>query len=523
MSWDEIRYAKQRLSHEQGTIIKDWGGKLPIALIYPNSYRVAMSNLGIHSIYQLLNSYSDIVCERIFWETDRQNSNNPPISLESHRRLDEFAILAFSITYELDYLHVIQILKASRLPLRSVERNSHHPLIIAGGPCITANPIPISSFIDCLCIGEAEIILPQILPLISRDSYNRDELLTLIAQLPGIYAPQYHSGSPVIRQWVKNLDDFPTHSVITTPDTELSNLYLIEVERGCNWGCSFCLASQIFNPIRFRSVNNLLDQAQHGLKIVKRLGLVGAAVFEHPHIEDLLARLRQIGARFSVSSLRINHLSPGILNQLIKAGSRSIALAPEAGSQRLRDIINKNISEDDILYAMHLVASSGIKYLKLYFMIGLPTETDEDIIDIVKLLRKCKSVIDQHRSATRITLNITPFIPKAGTPFQRSPMALLNVLEQHITYLKKNLLSMGIKIKSESLAWSEIQAVLARGDINTADVLAGIDRNSLSNWRQTVNKYQLDIDYYAHQTWGVKAKLPWSMIRLSSHESSTSL
>jgi radical SAM superfamily enzyme YgiQ (UPF0313 family) len=250
---------------------------------------------------------------------------------------------------------------------------------------------------------------------------------------------------------------------------------------------------------------------------------VGAAVFEHPHIDDLLARLRQIGARFSVSSLRINHLSPGILNQLIKAGSRSIALAPEAGSQRLRDIINKNISEDDILYAMHLVASSGIKYLKLYFMIGLPTETDEDIIEIVKLLRKCKNVIDQHRSATRITLNITPFIPKAGTPFQRSPMALLKVLEQNITYLKKDLPPMGIKIKSESPAWSEVQTVLARGDINTGDVLAGMERDSLSNWRQNVKKYELDIDYYAHETWGVKVNLPWSMIRLSPHESSASL
>ncbi|TRZ54009.1 MAG: radical SAM protein [Dehalococcoidia bacterium] len=513
MEWDEVRKARRRLSQEQGTIIKDWGGRIPIALIYPNSYYVGMSNLGVHAIYDLLNNYGEVVGERAFWERENQTQKLPVLSLESQRPLSDFAVLAFSITYELDYFNVVSILNASGIPLYAADRDDRHPLVIAGGACITANPLPLSPFFDCLCIGEAEPILPEMLPMLSEGiSGNRDELLKALASLPGVYVPQYYSGIPVTRQWTANLDDFPTTSTILTPDTELGNLFLIEVERGCHWGCRFCLVSNAFSPMRFRSIGKLIEQAKLGLRYRKRLGLVGPAVSDHPQIEELLVKLRQIGAGLSISSLRIKPLPPTVLTEMAKGGARTIALAPEAGSQRLRQVIRKGFSEDDILEAIGRVAEQKIKQLKLYFMIGLPSETDEDIEEIINLTLKGKDILDRQQTGCRLTLNIAPFVPKAGTPFQWLPMAPLPTLNRRLSRLKNSLPPKGIKLKWESPAWSQIQGVLARGDAKLAEVLANIDEVSLSGWRKATEKYHLDIDFYAHQRWDIEEKLPWAIL-----------
>jgi len=354
MGWNEIEKARRRLSRERGTIVKDWGGRTPIALVYPNSYYLGMSNLGVQAVYSLLNSYDNIVCERVFWEADN------PISLESQRPLADFAAVVFSISYELDYFNVVSILKSSGIPLYTKDRDQSHPLVIAGGPCIMANPAPLSPFFDVLAIGEAEPLVPTMLPIIVEDA-RRDEMLKSLASLAGVYVPQYYSGKPVERQWAKNLDDFPVASVVLTPDTELGDLYLIEVERGCNWGCRFCLVSQCFSPMRLRSIDSLLAQAELGLKYRKRLGLVGAAVSSYPHIEELLPKLTAMGAELSLSSLRIAPLSPVTLRELAKGGARTVTLAPEAGSQRLRRLVKKGITEDDILKAVEKVAEAGIR------------------------------------------------------------------------------------------------------------------------------------------------------------------
>jgi len=509
MSWDEVRKARRRLSREQGAIIKDWGGKIPFALIYPNSYYLGMSNLGVHAIYSLLNSYSEVVCERAFWERDSRQI----LSVESQRPLQEFAVLAFSISYELDYFNVVSILKASGIPLYAADRDERHPLVIAGGPCIIANPMPVSPFFDCLCVGEAEPILPAMLPILAKGiTGRRSDLLKALAALPGIYVPQYYSGTPVVRQWAKNLDDFPVTSVILTPDTELGNLYLIEVERGCNWGCRFCLVSNAFGPMRYRSLDNLINQASLGLKYRKRIGLVGAAVSDHPQIEELLAELRQMGAELSISSLRMKPLSRIVLRELAKGGARTIALAPEAGSQLLRQIIKKGISEADALESIGKVAEAGIKQLKLYFMIGLPSETDEDIEGIIKLTLSGKNILDRQQTGCRLSLNIAPFVPKAGTPFQWLPITQPSILNRRLSLLKKSLMPKGVTLKCESPAWSQVQGVLARGDDKLAEILANIDEVSLAGWRKAVAKSHLDIDFYAHQRWDVNQDLPWSIL-----------
>ncbi|MFC1896995.1 radical SAM protein [Chloroflexota bacterium] len=517
MSWDKVKKDKQRLSREQGTISKDWGGRIPIALVYPNSYYIGMSNLGLHAIYRLLNSYSEIVCERVFWERGDRAERLIPLSLESQRPLSNFTALAFSINYELDYFNIVQILRASGIPLYAADRDERHPLVIAGGPCIIANPLPLSPFFDCLCIGDAEPILPAMLPVLSEGIGGKhDELLEKLASVPGVYVPLAHSGTPVVRQWVSSLEDFPVASTIITSDTELGDLYLIEVERGCNQGCRFCLVNKAFCPMRYRSMEKLVSQAKLGLKYRRRIGLVGPAVSDYPQLEELLIGLRQIGAGLSISSLRVKPLSLAVLRELAKGGAQTITLAPEAGSQRLRQVIRKNISEDDIIESIGKIAEQGIKQLKLYFMIGLPSETDEDIEEIINLAISSKNILDRQQTGCRLSLNIAPFVPKAGTPFQWLPMAPLNILNRRLSLLKNNLAPKGIKVNSESPAWSQVQGVLARGDIKLAEVLASIEQVSLAGWRKAVEKCRVDVDYYVHRRWDVSEKLPWDILDLGT-------
>jgi len=510
MGWDEAKEARRRLAREEGVILKDWGGRLPIALIYPNSYYVGMSNLGLHTLYRYLNSYQDIVAERAFREGDKGQAI---ISLESQRPLSDFAVLAFTVSYELDYFNVVQILKTSGLPLYAAERDERHPLVIAGGPCIIANPMPLVPFFDVLCIGEAEAILPAMLPVISGGiTGKRDELLKALAQLPGVYVPRYPPDTPVKRQWAPSLDEAAVSSVILTPDTELGDLYLIEVERGCNWGCRFCLTRNAFHPMRCHPVDKIIAEAERGLKYRRRLGLVGAAVPDHPRIEELLIKLRQMGAELSVSSLRMKPASHTVLREMARGSARTIALAPEAGSVRLRRVIKKDISEDDILQSVDKIAGRGIKQLKLYFMLGLPSETDEDIAAMIDLALKGKQILDKKQAGCRLVLNIAPFVPKAGTPFQWLPMATLPVLKHRLSFIKSRLQPKGVKVKAESPAWSQIQAVLSRGDETLAEVLANWEDFSLAGWRRAVAKCQLDVDFYAHQRWDINRKLPWDII-----------
>jgi radical SAM superfamily enzyme YgiQ (UPF0313 family) len=373
--------------------------------------------------------------------------------------------------------------------------------------------MPVAPFFDCLCIGEAEAILPLLLPVLTEGiSSRRDDLLRELSKLPGIYVPRYPPVAKIKRQWAVNLDDFPVHSVVLTQNTELNDLYLIEIERGCAHGCNFCLVSQAYSPMRFHSIDQLTKQAETGLKYRRRIGLVGPAVTDYPQIEELLDQLLKMGAQLSISSLRITSLTTRILQQMVRGGLRSIALAPEAGSECLRQTIHKGITETQILEAIRMATEKGMQQLKLYFMIGLPQETEEDIQDLVNLTQAGKKIIDTLQTQTRLILNLSPFVPKAGTVFQWMPMAALEILRQRTSFIKNQLSYQGIQVKTESPQWSEVQAVLSRGDVALAKVLEDIDKESLPVWHQTAEKHGLDLNFYAHKRWEPGQKLPWDIL-----------
>jgi radical SAM superfamily enzyme YgiQ (UPF0313 family) len=510
MTWKTVKEARERLERERGTIYKDWGGKIPIALIYPNSYYLGMSNLGFQTIYGLLNSYDNIVCERVFWEPKRLKAETP-ISLESQRPLPDFDILAFSISYELDYFNVLQVLKAAGIPIFAADRDESHPLVIAGGPCVTANPMPISPFFDCFAIGEGEPILPGFIDTLTEGiEGKKDELLKKLAALPGVYVPALYDGKPIRRQWLADLDSVATTSVILTPDTELGGMYLIEIARGCGWGCRFCLAGFQFRPFRFRPLDSLLAQAEKGLSHVDKIGLLAAAVSDHPEIGELAYRLHRMDAEISVSSLRVRPFSQALLKALAQSGAQTVTLAPEAGSERLRSIINKCVTENDIIEAVDKIAKQGIRQIKLYFMIGLPTETDADIDEIIKLTLTLKERIE--RTVSRITLTVEPFVPKAGTPFQWLAMAPEDVLNERVNRIKNSLARSGIEVRAESVGWTLVQGVLARGDAKLGEVLAKMQRNSLAAWRRALEECNLSASHYVHRELPLDKPLPWAVL-----------
>ncbi len=505
MNWETLEKARRKLASEEGAVIKDWGGKNSVALIYPNSYSLGMSNLGFQSVYGILNEHDHIVCERVFYE------DSEPVSLESQRPLGDFDVIAFSFSYELDYFNAVRILKSSGIPVFASERDEHHPLMIAGGAAVTANPEPLSAVFDCFAIGEAEAILPQLTRVLSEGIESpRDELLRELAMVPGVYVPIFSSG-PVVRQAAKDIGDFSTTSVVLTRETELGDLYLIEIARGCSRACRFCLAGYHFRPMRYRPVESLLEQAKQGLQYRKRLGLVSAAISDHPQIDELVTGLRRMDAEFSVSSVRIKPLSDILLQGLADSGTKTITLAPEAGSEKLRRFISKGISEDDILSAADRVAGYGFKQMKLYFMIGLPTETEEDIVSIIDLAQTMKSVIDKYRFGIHLTLNITPFVPKAGTPFQWLPMATAEDIKHRIGMLRKGLSRKGIEVKADSIEWALVQGILARGDSRLGNVIDSMSKTSFASWKKAYVKAEIDPEII-HREIPWDERLPWSMI-----------
>jgi radical SAM superfamily enzyme YgiQ (UPF0313 family) len=509
MKWSHVEPARRRLAREQGTIVKDWGGKLPIALVYPNTYRVGMSSLGLQTIYRLFNGYADVVCERGFWQP-RFAPDDPVVSIETQRPLADFGVIAFSVSFEMDYAHLVQMLRQARVPLRADERDETWPLVVCGGAAVSANPLPIADFVDAVVIGEAEEIVEPLLDTLQEGLAGpRETLWRALALLPGVFVPPLTAETlpPVQRQWVRHLDGYPTATVIHTPDTEFGDIHLIEVARGCNRGCRFCMAGFTTWPKREHSVDSILKEARRGLAWRDRIGLVGAAVSDYSELDTLAVRLREMNARLSVSSLRVDPLSEPLLQALAESGGQTLTLAPEAGSERLRQIISKGITEADLIHAAERAADYSFRQLKLYFMLGLPTETEEDVDAIAAL---CEAAASRFRG--RVTANVTPFVPKAHTPFQWVAMTSSEVIEVRLRRLERRLRKQRIAVKSESPRWAAIQGILARGDRQLGAVLASLQGTSFRAWQQAMELHGIRPAAYLRAR-ALDEPLPWAFVQ----------
>lgn len=498
MGWEEESANRQRLSREIGFIRKDWGGKISFALIYPNLYSAGMSSLGFQTIYSLLNSSPQVVCERVFYP---ESDHLQVVSVESSRPLMDFSVLAFSLSYELDYVNALEILRKAGIPLLSRDRGERYPLIIAGGPCVISNPEPLSPFFDAFGLGEGEALLPPFMECLQINIHgSRNVLLLNLSQVPGFNVPQV-TKEKVMRQWVKDINAFDTTSAVLTGDTELANMFLIEAERGCERGCRFCLAGHAFKPMRYRTMGKIVNSADRGLQLTKKIGLVGAAILDHPQIEKIVVEIVERGAQVSCSSIRGDALTEKLVKALVKGGDRNLTIAPETGSERLRKLIGKDLSNEGLFKAAELVARYGIKQLKLYFMIGLPFEEEQDMEEIISLVLKLKDIMKTGNSDCHLILNVSPFIPKKGTPFFRYPMARPELLNSRVGKLKAALRTQNIEIKPESIHWSQIQALLSRGDASIAAALSQVKRNTIKDWQMALEESQVDVDYWAHQEW----------------------
>ncbi|MDH7570067.1 MAG: radical SAM protein, partial [Armatimonadota bacterium] len=490
MSWQLKRKARDRVARE---VVLPGGGyrgpaDIRACLVYPNTYQVGMSHLGFQTLHALLNGLEGFSCERAFLPSRDElllfeSSRQLLFSLETQTPLAQFDLIGFSVCYELDYPNLVRVLLLSGIPPFARDRAENHPLVIAGGPCITYNPEPLADFLDACVVGEGEetiAALTQVLRDVSmaRGAARRD-LLAALAQVPGVYVPSLYAvetapsgfavpGSPrrgaperVPRQWVRHLERYPCASLILTPDTQFGDLFCVEVMRGCGRGCRFCLAGYVWRPPRARPRAQILELVAAALPHRRKVGIVGPSISDYPDLPGLLEGIRELGAEVSASSLRADVLWPEPVLSLAQSGETAITIAPEAGLERLRRAVNKSVTDDQIDAAVENALSAGIRRVKLYFMIGLPTETEADVEAIGEMCRRLAS----RPGVRQVHASVNPFVPKPGTPLQWCAMEAERQLEEKRRRLR-NLLRhhRQVELSGESPRSAVVQCVLSRGD-----------------------------------------------------------
>ena len=528
------KFDQKAVDSEKGTIRKSWRSKVSIALVYPNRYHVGMSNLGYQTLYRLFNSYDHVVCERAFLPESNRPQPGRLKTMESGRPVAAADIIAFSLSFENDYPHLLDILDKAGLPLRSHARGQDHPLIIAGGVACFLNPEPIAAFIDCFLIGEAEGILPRFFDIFEPGSNKKKVLKNLARDVPGAYVPAFYQThykddgtlerfepvedvpQKIERICLDDLDQESTCSAVLTRNTAFDQSFLIETGRGCPHGCRFCSAGFVYRPPRFRPVSLLEQSIKQGALLTDRIGLVGAAVSDLPGIEQLCEKFKDQNIRISFSSLRADRLTDSLLAALQQSNVKTATIAPEVGSQRMRQVINKGLTENDILNAATTLVENGIPNLKLYFMVGLPTETAADVEAIISLVKQIKHrFLTSSRARKRIgtiTVSLNSFVPKPFTPFQWAAMDEVRELKRKLKKIKSELRKVAnLKINSDVPRWAYIQAMLSRGDRKVADILALVHANN-GNWAQTLKTVPVNPNFYVHRERELDEQLPWDFI-----------
>jgi len=537
MSWSLKKKSQTLLAAEQGTIRKDWGGKISVALVYPNTYAVGMSNLGFQTIYRHLNAIPDVVCERVFVPDaedadEMRRTATPPFSLESRRPLTDFHLVGFSVTYEGDYINVLRLLAMAGIPLRAAARRAHDPLVLMGGVCAFSNPEPIAPFMDFVVVGEGEELVVELIAAYREGYREREALLTSLTTLDGIYVPGRYDaaygadgtlaavaardGAPevVVKRRLRNVNAFETVAAVKTPHAEYGHMALLEVGKGCGRGCRFCLEGQVYRPVRHRSVEALRETvARMAASGERRVGLVGACVSDYPWLGELLKIIEENGLELSISSLRADSLTEDLVTALARGGHRTLTMAPEAGTERLRWAVRKPISNAQLMSACDLVRSHGIPNLKTYFMIGQPTETSEDVEAIVdlagRMLERLRVLDASGRPFGRLTLSISSFVPKPWTPFQWAPFDGAESLQAKLEIIKRGVRRFSnVRVLHENPREAALQALLARGDRRVGDFLE-LAASYDGDWRRALREWEGDAAFYTTRHRSTSERMPW--------------
>jgi radical SAM superfamily enzyme YgiQ (UPF0313 family) len=546
MDWKLKKKYAAILESETGYVKKVWGTCNTVCLAYPNHYRTGMANLGFQTVYKIFNEHSSFLCERVFLPASGNDAEfvsgaAEMVSLESQKSIAEFDILAFSLSFENDYPHVLKMLTLAGIPLLAKDRPNNYPLVIGGGIALTLNPEPLADFFDLFILGEAEETLPQFNRYFEearRLGYDRRKLLKSLQKkinniyVPGLYEVKYSAESRIQSmtpkdaglpekikiKHVKDINTFCTEEVISAPQTEMEDMFLVEVNRGCARSCRFCAASFAYRPARFRSDAEIIAAIDRGLLKKKKIGLVGTAVSDHPDLIHVCEYIIAKGAQAGIGSLRIDRINEKIVDLIKANGIETVALAPEAGSQRMRDLLRKDITEADIMKAVELLAEKEIPNLRLYFMVGLPKEEEQDIDAIIELARKIQHhalhYSEGNKKFRRITLSINQFIPKPATPLQWCALADVNITGKKIKKIENAFgRERQIKVIHDVPKWNYVQALLSLGDRRVGEILMAVNRLE-GNWAQALKEVNINPDFYVYRQKQFDEILPWDIIDL---------
>jgi radical SAM superfamily enzyme YgiQ (UPF0313 family) len=540
-TWQARTRARETLSREIGCVRKIHARRLKVALAFPNSYYVGMSSLGFQTAYRLFNDLDDVVCERVFLPaspggTRGRAPSTPLRTLESDTPVGDFDVFAFSVSFEQDYTNIVSLLRLAGLPVHAEDRHDRHPLVVIGGAVTFLNPEPIAPFADVIAVGEGEVLIPELVRVVDAGGARKD-VLARLARTQGFYVPALvdvrYAADGALAEFVASGGTetaFPVRkaalaahaaadppaTVIFTPDTEFGSRLLIETVRGCARLCRFCWAGYNYLPVRPFDTTRILRLAGQARAHTARIGLVSIALCDHPDIDLILSGLLEMGYRVSPASLRIDELNERIVRALRAGGERTITIAPEAGSDRLRRLVNKPFTNDEIIERADLVFACGIDNLKLYYMVGLPTETDGDLEAIRDLtLRIRDRLVARARprgGIGRISVSVNPLVPKPFTPFQWLPLDEAAVTERKLRWLRAELSKVdNVRVSAKSGRHTRVQAMLSLGDRRLARAIAAAERNG-GDWSRAVAEAGLDIEFYVSRDRRDDLLLPWDAI-----------
>ncbi len=445
---------RNRLASERGAIKKDVPEQ--VAWVYPSPYAVGMSSLGYQTLYRTINAHTHRAAHRAFLpdQTPRwDETRNPALSTyELGRPVGDYPVVAFSVAYELELAGVVHCLRLAGIPILAEDRDARAPFVLAGGPLTFSNPLPLAPFADAILMGEADETVHDALRMIFSSSNRQDAANQLAREIPSAFVPSIHGNvmPPIARAEDEGL---PAYSQIITPHTELRDMFLVEPERGCHRGCTYCVMRRSTNGgmrvVSADRVRSLIPEH------ATRVGLVGAAVTDHPEIEDLVESIVDQGREVGISSLRADRLTDRLVSALKKAGHRTLTTASDGASQRLRNAIQRRAREDVLLNAAQLARAHGMKRLKLYMMVGLPDERDEDIDELITFARELSRIVP-------LALGIAPFCAKRNTPLDGAPFAGIETVEHRLSRLRRGLQGK-VDLRATSARWAWVEYVLAQG------------------------------------------------------------